>query len=417
MTKFVRQARGTIQRNVRVPVTVMRLFHSPPFRLGVIGGGQLAKMMAQEAKKMGFSVTVLDPAPSSPAGQIADREIIAGFYDEGGLTKLLKGSDIVTYDIEHVNTVFLKSLPEKEKIRPAPELLELIQDKFCQRKRLCEGGIPVPPFALLKEDTPSAFKVFGFPLVQKARFGGYDGRGVVVLQSEKDLPQRLKGPSFLEAYVSVEKELAVLVARSITGEVQVYPVIETVFEPQAHICNLALAPARIPETVAKEAKELGKKCVELLDGVGVFAIEMFLIRDGTLLVNEIAPRPHNSGHLTIEACATSQFEEHLRAILGFPLGSIRLLTPAVMVNLLGEDGYGGSPVIEGLEEALAIEGVSFHLYGKRETRPFRKMGHVTVIDETLEGALEKALRVKEILKIRGERKEKHHASSRHYHGE
>ncbi|WP_438318800.1 5-(carboxyamino)imidazole ribonucleotide synthase [Candidatus Caldatribacterium sp. SIUC1] len=389
----------------------------PFFRIGIIGGGQLGKMMVQEAKKMGFFVTVLDPTPASPAGQIADLEITAGFYDEEGLRKLLATSDVVTYDIEHVNTAFLKACPEKDKIRPAPELLEIIQDKLRQREVLKRGGIPVPRFAPLEEDTPEAFRSFGFPLVQKARRGGYDGRGVAILRGEEDLPKRLRGPSYLEEYVPVDRELAVLVARSTTGEIRTYPVVEMVFKERAHICDLALAPARIPEEVAEQAEELGRKCVELLEGVGIFAVEMFLTESGELLVNEIAPRPHNSGHFTIEACATSQFEEHLRAILGLPLGSTRLLSPAVMVNLLGEEGESGTPLVEGLDEALAVDGVFFHFYGKRETRPFRKMGHVTVLGETLKEALEKALRVKNILKVRGERKDHEGTKGRHHHGE
>ncbi|MCX7730086.1 MAG: 5-(carboxyamino)imidazole ribonucleotide synthase [Candidatus Caldatribacterium sp.] len=395
----------------------MTTLRFPLFRLGIIGGGQLAKMMTQEAKRMGFHVTILDPTPLSPAAQVADEEIIAGFSDAEGLAKLCATSDIVTYDIEHVNTQFLRSLPEKDKIRPSPELLATIQDKFQQRIALKEAGLPVPPFTLLEGDSPSAFQAFGFPLVQKARFGGYDGKGVAILRSEGDLPKRLQGPSFLEKYVPIAKELSVLVARSTTGEVRTYPVVEMLFEPKAHICDLVLAPARIPEDVAERATELGIRCVQILNGVGIFAIEMFLTENGELLINEIAPRPHNSGHFTIEACATSQFEQHLRAILGLPLGSTKLLAPAVMVNLLGEEGTSGPPVIEGFAEALAIEGVSVHLYGKWESRPFRKMGHVTVIDETLEGALEKAYRVKAILRIRGERKEKGHATCGHHHGE
>lgn len=403
-----------VQWSVVIAVATWRF---PLCRLGIIGGGQLAKMMTQEAKRMGFFVTVLDPTPSSPASQVADEEIVAGFYDEEGLAKLCTRSDVVTYDIEHVNTQFLKSLPGKEKIHPSPELLETIQDKFRQRTVLREAGLPVPSFTLLEEDTPSAFRTFGFPLVQKARFGGYDGKGVAILKGEEDFPKRLQGPSFLERYVPIARELSVLVARSTTGEIRVYPVVEMLFEPKAHICDLVLAPARIPENIAERAKELGVRCVEILNGVGIFAIEMFLTESGELLINEIAPRPHNSGHFTIEACVTSQFEEHLRAILGLPLGSTKLLTPAVMVNLLGEEGTSGPPVIEGLEEALAIEGVSIHIYGKWESRPFRKMGHVTVVDETLEGALEKAYKIKTILKIRGERKEREYASCGHHHGE
>ncbi len=395
----------------------MEVFPYPLFRLGIVGGGQLGKMMAQEAKKMGMYVAVLDPTPSSPAGQIADCEITASFYDEKGLLQLLELSDVVTYDIEHVNTGFLKVQKEKEKIRPAPEVLEVIQDKLRQREILQKDGLPVPRFAPLFEDTPRAFREFGFPLVQKARMGGYDGRGVVILQSEKDLPKRLRGPSFLEEYIPIEKELSVLVAQSLKGERQVYPVVEMVFEEKAHLCRFVLAPACIPRDVEVRAQEIALRAVELFQVVGVCAVEMFLTPGGELLVNELAPRPHNSGHFTIEACATSQFEEHLRAILGLPLGSTRLLSPAVMVNLLGEEGYGGPPLIEGLEEALSLGEVFFHFYGKKETRPFRKMGHVTILDETLEGALEKALKVKEILKIKGERWDYAETESGHHHGE
>jgi len=394
----------------------MEVLRYPLFRLGIIGGGQLGKMMAQEAKKMGMYVAVLDPTPSSPAGQIADREITSSFYDEKGLQQLLEVSDVVTYDIEHVNTGFLKARRDKEKIRPAPEVLEAIQDKLRQREILQSGRLPVPRFAPLFEDTPPAFSTFGFPLVQKARMGGYDGRGVVVLHSENDLPRCLRGSSFLEEYIPIEKELAVLVVQSAQGEQKVYPVVEMIFDERVHVCRFVLAPARIPKDIEVRAQEIALQAVALFGVVGVCAVEMFLTPWGELFVNELAPRPHNSGHFTIEACATSQFEEHLRAILGLPLGSTRLLSPAVMVNLLGEESYSGAPCVEGLREALAMGEVFFHFYGKRETHPFRKMGHVTVLDETLEGALEKALKVKDLLKIKGERWEHAKTQSGHHHG-
>lgn len=358
----------------------------------------MGKMMTQEAKRMGFWVTVLDPEPSSPAGQVADQEITASFFDRKGLGMLVAQSDIVTYDIEHVDTEFLKDIPGVDKIHPAPPVLAVIQDKLKQKILLKEGGVPVPRFASSEEK--EIWSSFGFPLVQKARYGGYDGKGVCVIQNEQALSQGISGPAFFEEYVPLEKELSVLVARNRTGEIAFYPVVEMFFESRANICDMVLVPARISREKSLEAQSIARRCVEILNGVGIFAVEMFLARDGRLLVNEVAPRPHNSGHFTIEACVTSQFEQHLRAICGLPLGETTLLSPAVMVNLLGEEGYRGTPCVEGLEEALRIPGVSFHLYGKKETRPFRKMGHVTVLAQSLDEAMVKALRVKNLVKIR-----------------
>lgn len=375
----------------------MKVFRYPFVRLGIIGGGQLGKMMTQEAKRMGFWVTVLDPTPSSPAGQLADEEIVASFFHEESLQSLVAKSEVVTYDIEHVNTEFLQKLPEKDKVYPAPETLAIIQDKWQQKATLRQNNIPLPRFALREEE--DLWSSFGFPLVEKARYGGYDGRGVVILE-RGDRPGNLSDSSFFEEYVPVEKELAVLVARSREGHMAFYPVIEMVFHGKTNICDMAFVPAQIPEDKAQEAQSIARRCVEVLQGVGIFAVEMFLAEDGRLLVNEIAPRPHNSGHLTIEACMTSQFEQHLRAICGFPLGSTELLSPAVMVNLLGMEGYQGPSCVEGLQEVLSLSGVTFHFYGKRETRPFRKMGHVTIRAATLEEALARAQEVKEILAVK-----------------
>ena len=354
-------------------------------------------MMAQEAKKMGFWVNVLDPNPFSPAGQLADRQIVADFYDPEGLKRLVEESDVATYDIEHVNTQVLKEEGLRQKIFPSPELLEIIQDKLQQKKTLSRGGIPVPRF--LSEVNHKAFQELGSPAIWKARFGGYDGKGVTKIEKLEDLASLPKKDAFLEELVAIEKELAVIVARSRSKEVTIYPVVEMTFHKAAHICDQVFAPARISEKTAREAQDIAKKCVALLQGVGVFAVEMFLDKSGKLLVNEIAPRPHNSGHFTIEACVTSQFEQHLRAICGLPLGSTQLLSPAVMVNLLAEEGSEGIPVVEGLEEALAIKGVSFHFYSKAQTRPLRKMGHVTILDTNLEEAIRKAQRIKKILRI------------------
>jgi 5-(carboxyamino)imidazole ribonucleotide synthase len=376
-------------------------FHYPLI-IGIIGGGQLGRMMAQKAMKMGFDVLVLDPTPNCPAAQVTNKQIVGDFYDEDKLRELVEKSDVITYDIEHINTKVLQELFDKGyKIYPQPYLLDVIQDKLKQRDVLAKAGIPVPKYEEVEELSHACFEKFSFPVVQKARRGGYDGRGVVVLKDKGDLEKTIKKvDSFIEEFIDFEKELAVMVARNAEGEVKCYPVVEMVFDERANICDMIIVPARIEKEIEEEAKKIAIESIEVLDGVGIFGVEMFLTKEGNVLVNEIAPRPHNSGHYTIEACVTCQFEQHIRAISGLPLGSTELLSPAVMVNILGEEGCEGYPIIEGLHKALSIQGLSFHLYGKKVTRPFRKMGHVTILDENLERAIEKAKKVKEFLKIK-----------------
>jgi len=369
-------------------------------KIGIIGGGQLGKMMTQKAKKMGFYVAILDPTPNSPAAQVADEEIVADFYNKKRLREIVLKSDVTTYDIEHIDTEVLKELlKEGNKIYPSPYLLEVIQNKLREKEVLSKGGIPVSRYE--KVESLTSFAKFGYPVVQKAEKGGYDGRGVVVLKGKNDLGKIIKTDSFVEEFIDFEKELAVMVARNTQGKIRSYPVVEMVFDERANICDMVIAPARVKKEIEEQAKKIAIKSIELLDGVGIFGIEMFLTKDSRILVNEIAPRPHNSGHYTIEACATCQFEQHIRAITDLPLGSTRLLSPAVMINLLGEEGYQGQPIIEGLSEALSIPGLSFHLYGKKETRSFRKMGHVTILDEDIEEAIKKAEKVKNFLRITG----------------
>jgi 5-(carboxyamino)imidazole ribonucleotide synthase len=369
-------------------------------RLGIIGGGQLGKIMSQKAKKMGLHVTILDPTPNAPAAQVSDRQIVGGFYDCEKLTQLVKSCDVTTVELEHIDVDCLKKLSnEGHTIVPSPDVLMRIQDKYEQKKLLHERGIPVPAFKEVQTSEDLAF--FGFPVIQKTKKGGYDGRGVLQLKSSADLQNAITAPSFLEEMVDIDKELAVMVARNHKGEVAIYPVVEMLFDERVNICDSVMAPARIDESLHVKAKELAVRSIEALDGEGLFGVEMFLTKKGELLINEIAPRPHNSGHYTVESCATSQFEQVVRAVVNLPLGSTKLLCPSVMVNLLGEEGFKGEPVVEGMEEALAIEGLSFYLYGKEKTAPFRKMGHITVLDENLEIALEKAMRAKEIIKIKG----------------
>jgi len=370
------------------------------FKIGIIGGGQLGKMLAQDAKKLNFSVTVLDPTPHCPAYSLVDNQIVAGFYDEDKIRELVVNSDITTFEIEHISTKILKELQAMgHKIYPSPEVLEIIQNKAKQKQMLDKYGIPTARWSLVEGDVTDTAHKFGLPAVQKACKGGYDGRGVFVIQKPEDIEDALQCESFLEELISIEKELAVMVARSIKGEIKCYPVVEMTFDNKANICDDTVAPARIEESIKKEAEDLAMRCVKALDGVGIFGVEMFLTNEKRVLVNEIAPRPHNSGHYTIEACVTSQFEQHLRAITGLPLGSTELMMPAVMVNLLGAEGYQGKPYFEGINEVLSIPGVSVHIYGKKETKPFRKMGHITIVDKRLDDALKKAEIVKQTIKV------------------
>ncbi|MGI6037138.1 MAG: 5-(carboxyamino)imidazole ribonucleotide synthase [Limnochordia bacterium] len=376
----------------------------PPAQIGILGGGQLGKMLAQAAKRMGYRVLILDPQENSPAAQVADGQMVAGFYDRSQLAALVRASHVTTYEIEHVDTEILKELrDEGYTIDPWPEILEVIQDKLRQKEVLAAAGLPTGRFAPADIPDAQAFAQFGYPLVQKARKGGYDGRGVALVRHPGELDGALPVPSVLEEMVDVDKELAVMVARGRDGALCSYPVVEMIVDERANMLDLALAPAPIDEETARRAQELAEGTVEALGGVGIFGVEMFLSKAGELIVNEVAPRPHNSGHYTIEACVTDQFEQHLRAVAGLPLGDTTLLRPAVMVNLVGAPGYTGAPVVEGLAEVLALPGTAVHIYGKGETRPYRKMGHVTVVAEDLDGALEKALQVKGMLQIKGER--------------
>ena len=335
-----------------------------------------------------------------PAYSLVDKQIVAGFYDDEKIRELVVNSHITTFEIEHISTKVLKELQAMgHKIYPSPEVLEIIQDKAKQKQMLDKYGIPTARWSLVEGDLDEAARNFGMPAVQKARKGGYDGRGVFVIEKPQDIANALEVESFLEELVPVEKELAVMVARSINGEIKCYPVVEMTFDSKANICDDTVAPARIEESIKKEAEDLAIRCVKALDGVGIFGVEMFLTKDKRVLVNEIAPRPHNSGHYTIEACVTSQFEQHLRAITGLPLGSTDLIMPAVMVNLLGAEGYQGKPYFEGVNEILKIPGVNLHIYGKKETKPYRKMGHVTIVDKNLDDALEKAKIVKETIRV------------------
>lgn len=368
------------------------------YTIGILGGGQLAKMTAMEARKLGLNVFVLDPDISCPASMVSN--IIAGkITDPEKLSQLNLVADTITYEIEHIDTQPLKGLINPDKIMPSLQILQTLQDKYSQREFFQKKGIPVPYFKQI-EDISELKECI--PCVQKVKKGGYDGRGVVLIRSEKDIQNAIREPSYIEEYVEIEKELGVIVARDRKGNIRVYPVVEMVFKPEGNLLDYLKAPADIDEDTQKEAQQIAIWAVESLDGVGVFGVELFLDKKGKIILNEIAPRVHNSGHYTIEACETSQFEQLVRILTDLPLGSTYQYIPAVTINLLGEIGYRGKPIYENLEKVMEIDGVYVHIYGKKQTFPLRKMGHITILDFNKNRLMEKMAKVRNLIKVKGE---------------
>jgi len=373
------------------------------WRIGIVGGGQLGKMLTLEAKKLGFQVVIIDPAPRSPAGQVADRQIVASVNDEKAIRQLARETDFLTFEIELANADILEELRSKSvKVNPSARTLHIIKDKLKQHRFLQKARIPVAEFVEInnEQDAYRAAEKFGYPFLVKARTDAYDGKGNVLIQGQEDIRRAFKKLAgrkvYAEKFVSFAKELSVIVVRSTKGQIVTYPVVETI--QKNNICHQVLAPALVGARVRRKAKHLAIQVMRHLRGAGAFGIEMFLTEEGKVLVNEIAPRVHNSGHYTIEACVTSQFEQHIRAITGLPLGAPDMISPAaVMVNILGE--RKGPARIKGLQNALAISGVSVHIYGKAETKPERKMGHITVLDTNIKRALKKATRAREYIDI------------------
>ena len=376
----------------------------PLARLGVVGGGQLARMLAPACNALHVQLIVLDPLPSSPAGQAAYAQIEGDLHDRDALIHLCERCDFVTFDLEDVGADLLMTLEDRNvEIIPSPATIRLIQNKFDQKCHYQNLGIPTAPFVNLEDpDDFLAVKSFGVPCVQKVHTGGYDGRGVHIIRSSKDWGQRLKNRSFLEAYVAEGIELAVMVARRPSGDMVVYDPVEMVVDSKLNLLDYLLAPARVSPSMQIAAQELAKKTVESFGTYGLFGVEIFVTSDGNLLVNEVAPRAHNSGHHTIEACVTSQFENQLRACLDLPLGKTELRGKALTVNLVGEAGYLGPPVVEGLDKLSAIPDSHLHLYGKEECRPGRKMGHLTLIGDDQIKLIKQLESIRAVLKVRGE---------------
>lgn len=365
-----------------------------PALVGILGGGQLARMTAEAAARLGIEVAILEHEADSPAARIAAREVIGGWLDHTRLAELAQGALAVTLENEFVDAPALAWLAEQGvAVFPTAQTLEATQDKLTQKRTMAAAGIPVPHFADVTQpgDVTHAAAEWGWPVVLKARRNGYDGYGNVTVRGPAEVADacaQLGWPEralLVEAWVPFVRELAVMVARGRGGECVVYPVVETI--QRDHICHVVRAPAAIDAALADRVAALAQQAVEAIDGIGVFGVEIFEVggamgEEAAILYNEIAPRPHNSGHYTIEGCVTSQFENHLRAVLGLPLGSAAMVAPAaVMVNILGTTT--GPAVAEGLAEALAVPGAHVHLYGKLTSRIGRKMGHVTALGQTL----------------------------------
>jgi 5-(carboxyamino)imidazole ribonucleotide synthase len=374
-------------------------------KLGIIAGGQLGKMLIQEASKWDIITYVLDNDESCPAGSIATHFTKGNHKAFNDVYNFGKKVDVLTFEIESVNTEALFQLKEEGiKVFPDPGVLKLIQDKGSQKKFYKKHSIPTSSFDLYEgmEEIKKAIQsnTLKYPFVQKLRKGGYDGRGVAVINGEHDLPKLLDGSSVVEDKVNIEKEISIIAARNRKGEVKAFPAVEMVFDNTANLVEKLISPAEITKEQEEKAKTIAVNIITKLDMSGVLAVELFINNHGEIYVNEVAPRPHNSGHHTIESIITSQYEQHLRAISNLPLGSTRIKVSSIMINLLGEEGYEGNVKYEGLTDSMAIDGVKIHLYGKKITKPFRKMGHVTVLSDNLEEALKKAEIVKNQIKVK-----------------
>ena len=368
------------------------------FTLGILGGGQLGKMLLDETARVDIKTAVLDPAADAPTSARANRFEVGDLQDYDTVLNFGRTVDMLTFEIEHVNLDALDQLESEGLcIRPSPKLLRIVSDKTAQKQFYQQHGIPTLPFVTFNNKTEMLAHDFGIPAVWKAARGGYDGRGVQIVRSETELQDLPDAPGLFEKFLAENRELAVIVARNSNGDMVTYEPVEMSFHPTANLVEFLIGPADLGENIAQEAQQIAEQTAEAFDLVGIMAVEMFLNDEG-LWVNEVAPRPHNSGHHTIESHYVSQHEQLLRAILNLPLGSTAARCPAVMINLLGGE-IAGQPRYDGLSEALEVEGCYVYIYGKSETRPFRKMGHVTLIADTVDEALSKAKMVREILKV------------------
>lgn len=370
-------------------------------QLGILGGGQLGRMLIQEAINYNVNIHILDPDKNAPCRKLCNHFECGSLSDYDTVYNFGKDLDMITIEIEKVNVDALEQLEEEGVIvYPQSRVIRLIQDKGLQKQFFKQNDIPTAAFQFASNKEALAGLSIPVPYVQKLRKDGYDGKGVKMIRTEDDLQFAFDEPSIVEEIVNFEKEIAVIVARNDRGEVETFPMVEMEFNPDANLVEFLISPSTYSFEVQQQAEELAKKIANDLQIVGLLAVEMFLTESGEILVNELAPRPHNSGHHTIEGNYTSQFAQHLRAIFNLPLGSTEAISNAVMINLLGEPEYEGLAQYEGVEEVLAMQGVYIHLYGKKYTKPFRKMGHVCIVNADRELAISNARKVQQILKVK-----------------
>lgn len=367
--------------------------------IGILGGGQLGRMLIQSSINIDVPIHVLDPNPNCPSASIASKYVKGDFNNYDDVLAFGKTVDTVGIEIEHVNTKALFELEKMgKKVYPQPHIIELIKDKGTQKEFYKANQIPTANFINVNEK--SNLKEFGFPVVAKTRTGGYDGKGVKVIHAENDFNHPFfDTPFLLEEMVPFTKELSVIVARNSKGDIKVYPIVEQEFNNEANLVELLFSPANISQSITDECKDIAIKIIQKLEMVGVLAVELFLTNTNEILVNEIAPRTHNSGHHTIEVSETSQFEQHLRCLLDVDLGDTNQNQTGVMINLIGDKNHKGNVHYIGLERAFNEKNVYPHIYGKQETKPFRKMGHVTITGNNMEETRKRAIIVKKYIKV------------------
>lgn len=375
-----------------------------PIKIGIIGGGQIGKMIAQEAKRMSLKVVILDPSSDCPASTLCDRLIVADFKDEDKIRDLAKSSDVITYEIELANSKALKSLElNNYPIFPSPHSLYLIQNKFRQKKFLKENNLPVPEFKKINSinDLLLVAKSFEYPLMLKACEDSYDGRGNYLIKCKEDISIAYNSfqnrEMFAEKYVDFKTEISIMVARNKKGQIATFPIAENIHKN--NVLDTTIVPANISPKIKEAAEIIAKNVVTCLNDIGIFGIELFVSNKDEIFINEIAPRPHNSGHYSIEGCSISQFEQHLRTILNFPLSKPELVRPTVMKNILGPPNFSGTYRIIGLSKLLSLPSTKIHLYGKRITSPGRKLGHITCTGRTLEEVIKRSFDAKNSIEI------------------
>ncbi len=377
-------------------------YFSSDFKLGILGGGQLGKMMLYDTRKFDIQTYVLDPSADAPCRIACDKFVQGSLLDFDTVYNFGKQVDVLTFEIELVNVDALEKLEQEGvKVFPSAKTLRIIQNKGKQKQFYKDNNLPTSDFQLFKslDSLKSQFSNLTLPFVWKSTEFGYDGNGVKVIRKAEDLNGLPEGECIAEQMVDFKNELAVIVARNPKGEIKTYPVVEMEFHPEANQVEYVICPARIDDKVAQKARDLALKVSEKFQHVGLLAVEMFQTQDDEILINEVAPRPHNSGHYSIEASYTSQFEQHLRAILNLPLGNTDSKVAGVMVNLVGAEGFSGDVVYENIEQILQLDGVIPHIYGKKQTRPFRKMGHVTITNQDIQKARQIAEKVKNSIRV------------------